>query len=41
MGLVLIFDLLRRFRYIKEFYSNDGVLPNHNHLFNLRATGQV
>lgn len=40
-GLVLIFDLLRRFRYIKEFYSNDGVLPNHNHLFNLRATGQV
>lgn len=41
MGLVLIFDLLRRFRYIKEFYSNEGVLPNHNHLFNLRATGQV
>lgn len=40
-GLVLIFDLLRRFRYIKEFYSNEGVLPNHNHLFNLRATGQV
>lgn len=41
LGLVLIFDLLRRFRYIKEFYSNEGVLPNHNHLFNLRATGQV
>lgn len=40
-GLVLIFDLLRRFRYIKEFYSNEGVLPNHNHLFNLRSTGQV
>lgn len=40
-GLVLIFDLLRRFRYIKEFYSNEGVLPNHNHLFNLRATGRV
>lgn len=40
-GLVLIFDLLRRFRYIKEFYSNEGVLPNHNHLFNLRANGQV
>ena len=37
MGLVLIFDLLRRFRYIKEFYSNDGVLPNHNHLFNLHG----
>ena len=41
LGLVLIFDLLRRFRYIKEFYSNEGVLPNHNHLFNLRATGRV
>ena len=40
-GLVLIFDLLRRFRYIKEFYSNEGVLPNHNHLFNLKGTGQV
>ncbi len=37
MGLVLIYDLLRRFRYIKEFYSNDGVLPNHNHLFNLHG----
>src|SRR5262249_26601939 len=35
MGLVLIGDLFRRWRWIKEFYSNDGVLPNHNHLFNL------
>ena len=41
MGLVLIGDLLRRWKYVKEFYSNDGVLPNHNHLFNLRETGQV
>jgi predicted DCC family thiol-disulfide oxidoreductase YuxK len=41
MGLVLFSDLFRRFRYIKEFYSNDGVLPNHNHLFNLRDNGPV
>src|SRR5580704_5651844 len=41
MGLVLFSDLFRRFRYIKEFYSNDGVLPNHNHLFNLRDAGPV
>jgi predicted DCC family thiol-disulfide oxidoreductase YuxK len=41
MGTVLLFDLFRRYRYVKEFYSNDGVLPNHNHLFNLRDTGQV
>ncbi len=41
MGLVLFYDLFRRWRYLKEFYSNDGVLPNHNHLFNLHDTGQV
>src|SRR5580700_80973 len=41
MGLVLFSDLFRRARYLKEFYSNDGVLPNHNHLFNLRETGHV
>src|SRR6187401_85054 len=35
-GLVLIGDLVRRFRWLKDFYSNEGVLPNHNHLFNLR-----
>ena len=40
-GLVLLFDLCRRWRYLKDFYSNEGVLPNHNHLFNLRETGQV
>ena len=34
-GLVLLSDLVRRFRYLKDFYSNEGVLPNHNHLFNL------
>lgn len=35
-GLVLVGDLVRRFQWLKEFYSNEGVLPNHNHLFNLR-----
>src|SRR5262249_27699106 len=40
-GLVLLFDLFRRWRWLRDFYSNDGVLPNHNHLFNLRDTGQV
>jgi predicted DCC family thiol-disulfide oxidoreductase YuxK len=41
MGVVLIADLFGRMRYVKELYSNEGVLPNHNHLFNLRETGQV
>ena len=41
MGLVLVVDLLSRFRLITAFYSNEGVLPNHNHLFNLRETGRV
>lgn len=40
-GALLILDLFRRWRWIREFYSNEGVLPNHNHLFNLRETGQV
>ena len=36
LALVLIGDLIRRFRWLKDFYSNEGVLPNHNHLFNLK-----
>lgn len=40
-GLVLLTDLFRRWRHLKVFYSNEGVLPNHNHLFNLRESGQV
>lgn len=40
-GLVLIGDLCRRFRWLKDFYSNEGVLPNHNHLFNLRDKEDV
>jgi predicted DCC family thiol-disulfide oxidoreductase YuxK len=35
MGVVLFYDLLRRARYLRDFYSNDGVLPNHSHLFNV------
>ena len=37
----MIGDLLRRWKWITAFYSNDGVLPNHNHIFNLRETGHV
>jgi predicted DCC family thiol-disulfide oxidoreductase YuxK len=40
-ALVLLGDLLRRWAWVREFYSNEGVLPNHNHLFNLRDTGRV
>ncbi|APR83578.1 Hypothetical protein A7982_08927 [Minicystis rosea] len=40
-GAVLLWDLFRRWRWAKELYSNDGVLPNHNHLFNLRDKEQV
>lgn len=41
MALVLIGDLFRRWVWLKIFYSNDGVLPNHNHIFNLRDKAQV
>ncbi|HZL18907.1 MAG TPA: hypothetical protein VFG23_14295, partial [Polyangia bacterium] len=29
LGLVLIADLLRRIPWIRYFYSNAGLLPNH------------
>ena len=38
-GLVLIGDLFRRWAWLRDFYSNEGVLPNHNHLFNLIQRG--
>ncbi len=41
MGLVLLGDLFRRWPWVRAFYSNEGVLPNHNHIFNLRDKGQV
>ena len=40
-GLVLMIDLCQRWRWIAAFYSNDGVLPNHAHLFQLRESGRV
>lgn len=40
-GLVLVGDLVRRWAWLRAFYSNEGVLPNHNHLFNLRDKEQV
>lgn len=41
MALVLIGDLFRRWSLLRIFYSNEGLLPNHNHIFNLRDKGQV
>ena len=41
MGLVLIADLLHRWDWIQAFYTNEGVLPNHNHLFLLQDEGRV
>jgi predicted DCC family thiol-disulfide oxidoreductase YuxK len=40
-GLVLIADLFARWRWARDFYSNEGVLPNHNHLFNLHGKQEV
>lgn len=36
LGFVLIADLVYRYRWVVEFYSNEGVLPNHTHLNGLR-----
>ncbi|MDC0749539.1 DCC1-like thiol-disulfide oxidoreductase family protein [Polyangium mundeleinium] len=41
MALVLCGDLFRRWPWVRAFYSNEGVLSNHNHIFNLRDKGQV
>ena len=40
-GLVLIADLFARWRWVRDFYANDEVLPNHNHLFNLCGKQQL
>lgn len=40
-GLSLIGDLSYRWDHIEAFYSNDGVLPNHNHIFNLKQAGKL
>lgn len=39
-GLTLLGDLRYRWGYLTDFYSNDGVLPNHNHLYNLKTEGR-
>ncbi|EYF04034.1 DCC1-like thiol-disulfide oxidoreductase family protein [Chondromyces apiculatus] len=41
MGLVLVLDVLGRLQVARDFYANEGVLPNHNHLFNLRGKEEV
>lgn len=41
MALVLLGDLFRRWSLLRIFYTNDGVLPNHNHIFNLKDKAQV
>ncbi len=40
-GIGLLIDLRSRWRYLGDFYSNDGVLPNHNHIFNLKNEGRL
>lgn len=40
-AIALLADLGRRWDVLDAFYSNDGVLPNHNHLFNLGEDRQV
>lgn len=40
MGLALILDWGQRWRSRLEFYSNEGVLPNHAHLYHLKNKGR-
>jgi hypothetical protein len=40
-GLVLLYDLLRRFRLIRLLYANSGVLSNHFVLFQPEARPQL
>jgi predicted DCC family thiol-disulfide oxidoreductase YuxK len=40
-GVVLICDLFQRWRALDAFYSNEGVLPNHHHLFQLQDGAKV
>lgn len=39
-GIVLLLDLFGRIGDVTAFYSNDGVLPNHAHLYYLKAQGR-
>jgi len=40
-GLALIGDWCSRYAQSLAFYSNEGVLPNHNHIFNLKNAGTL
>jgi len=40
-GLVLIADLFDRWEWVEAFYTNQGVLPNHKHLFILKDGSEV
>ncbi len=40
-GLTLLGDLWHRWSWVQAFYTNEGVLPNHNHLFLLMDEGQT
>ncbi len=40
-GVALIADLFHRWDWLEAFYSNEGVLPNHNHLFQFQDGGKV
>ncbi len=40
-GVVLLWDWGHRWHDRIAFYSNDGVLPNHNHLFHLKTEGRL
>ncbi len=39
-GISLLIDLAGRFDQRTAFYSNEGVLPNHQHLYNLKNAGR-
>jgi predicted DCC family thiol-disulfide oxidoreductase YuxK len=39
-GVVLLLDLFGRMGDVTAFYSNDGVLPNHAHLYYLKDQGR-
>jgi predicted DCC family thiol-disulfide oxidoreductase YuxK len=39
-GIVLLLDVFGRMGDVTAFYSNEGVLPNHAHLYYLKAQGR-
>jgi predicted DCC family thiol-disulfide oxidoreductase YuxK len=40
-GFALMGDWASRYGQTLAFYSNEGVLPNHNHIFNLKNAGTL